>query len=177
MRGFAENELGPRVLQVRRAALLAGGCTAASIADGSCDPARIPAAAFEPRSLGGGTLLEGSVEWRMMFTQQLGAVGFVDAARVGTSGVRSAGRSTGAVTPGVGLRARSPLGLLRLDFGLRSGRDERLPVVVADETGPDGGRVLRLTSERRWNVLESADGGWARFRRRIVVHFSMGEAF
>jgi hypothetical protein len=92
-------------------------------------------------------------------------------------GLRTIGRAAGGVTPGLGLRARSPLGLLRLDVGVGPAAGVRLPVVVADETGADGGRIVRLTAERRYAPGDVASGGWGRFRRRLVVHFSMGEAF
>jgi outer membrane protein assembly factor BamA len=104
VRGFWENQLGPRILTVPADALIGenGACTAAEIADASCDPAGAPADAFRPRPLGGTSVLEGSVEFRFpLFREFRGAV-FVDGAVVGEriGGLFSDG--TAAVTPGFG---------------------------------------------------------------------------
>ena len=42
VRGYGENQLGPRILTVDPAKLIATGCTHATIADGSCDPNTAP---------------------------------------------------------------------------------------------------------------------------------------
>jgi len=178
VRGYAENELGPRVLQVRRASLLAAGCTAATIADGSCDPSAVPNDQFFARPTGGSSLLEGSVEVRVPLAKHLSGVGFVDGAYVGTSGLSTVARAKGAVTPGIGFRYRSPLGVLRLDFGIRPVGRESLPVVVAvtDDAGTD--RVVRLAREKSYSpVADPSPGRLRALGRRIVVHFAMGQAF
>ena len=134
VRGFAENELGPRVLQARRASLLAAGCTArvdrerrrairAACRTISCSRAR-PAAAASSR---------GTSSCACRSRRALSGVAFVDGAHVGDERTRDDRRQAkGAVTPGFGFRYRSPLGVLRLDFGLRPVGEELLPVVVAD---------------------------------------------
>ena len=177
VRGFAENELGPRVLQVRRASLLAVGCTDASIASGQCDPRRVPSGELFERPVGGSSLIEGSAELRLPVLKALGAVVFVDGAYVGTGGLASPAHGKGAVTPGAGFRYRSPLGVLRLDLGLRPVGAESLPVVVAvrDAAGVD--RVVRLPTETRFSPIDPTTGTLHSIARRLVVHFAMGQAF
>ena len=178
VRGFAENELGPRVLQARRASLLAVGCTDATIASGQCDPTNVPNNELYARPTGGSSVIEGSAEVRVPLMKQLSGVAFVDGAYVSTSGLISMAKAKGAVTPGAGFRYRSPLGVLRLDFGLRPVGAESLPVVVAvtDATGNDS--VVRLEREKRYSPVSDPSPGRARsIGRRIVVHFAMGQAF
>ena len=178
VRGFAENELGPRVLQVRRASLLAAGCTGATIADGTCDPSAVPNDQFFPRPTGGSSVIEANAEVRVPLMKHLSGVAFLDGAYVGTSGLSTVAKGKGAVTPGLGFRYRSPLGVLRLDFGLRPVGHESLPVVVAvtDPSGTD--RVVRLEQEKSWSpVADPSPGRLRALGRRIVVHFAMGQAF
>lgn len=178
VRGFAENELGPRVLQVRRASLLAVGCTDATIAAASCDPAPVPNDQLFPRPVGGSSVVEANVELRIPIVKQLGAVLFVDAARVGTAGLATLARARGAVTPGGGFRYRSPLGVLRLDLGLRPVGVETLPVVVALPEAGGGERIVHLDREKRFSpVADPSPGALRTVARRVVVHFAMGQAF
>jgi outer membrane protein assembly factor BamA len=177
VRGFAENELGPQVLQIRRGSLLAAGCSDATIADGSCDPSEVPSNELFTRPTGGSTLLEASAEVRIPLARQLGGVLFVDGAYVGTRGLDSPARGKGAVTPGAGLRYRSPLGVLRMDFGLRPVGAQSLPVVVAVPDGAGGERIVRLANEKRYSPVDPSPGALHSLARRLVVHFAMGQAF
>jgi outer membrane protein insertion porin family/translocation and assembly module TamA len=177
VRGFAENELGPRVLQARHESLLAAGCTDATIADGSCDPASVPGNELFPRPVGGSSVIEGNVELRIPLRKQLGAVAFLDGAYVGVAGIESPARGKGAVTPGVGLRYRSPLGVLRLDVGLRPVGHEMLPVVAVVPDGAGGQRIVRLATEKSYSPVDPSPGTLRNIGRRLVVHFAMGQAF
>jgi outer membrane protein insertion porin family len=178
VRGFAENELGPRVLQVREASLLAAGCTLATVADASCNPSGVPNDQLFPVPTGGSTLIEGNVELRMPLAKGLTGVGFVDGAHVGTSGLATVGKARGAVTPGFGLRYRSPLGVIRLDFGLRPVGEEVLPVVVAIPDATGRFRIVQLQQEKVYSPVENpSPSTWRAIGRRIVVHFAMGQAF
>jgi outer membrane protein insertion porin family len=177
VRGFAENELGPRVLQARHSSLIAAGCTDASIADGSCDPSRVPNDQLFPRPIGGSSVVEANIELRVPLRKQLGGVLFLDGARVGTAGLDSPARGAGAVTPGVGLRYRSPLGVLRLDVGLRPVGSESLPVVAAVPDGAGGERIVRLAQEKRYSPIDPSPGALRSIAKRLVVHFAMGQAF
>lgn len=177
VRGFAENELGPRVLQARHESLLAAGCTDASIASGSCDPSAVPNNELFPRPVGGSSVVEGNVELRVPLRKQLGAVAFIDGAYVGVSGIDSPAPGKGAVTPGLGLRYRSPLGVLRLDVGLRPVGHEMLPVVAAVPDGAGGTRIVRLAREKSYSPIDPNPGTLRSIGRRLVVHFAMGQAF
>ena len=178
VRGFAENELGPRVLQVRQESLLAAGCTAATIATGACDPTAVPNDQLFPRPIGGSSVVEGSVEVRVPLLKALSGVVFADGAYVGAGGLGTAARGKGAVTPGAGFRYRSPLGVLRLDFGLRPVGAESLPVVVATTDSAGVQRVVQLSREKSFSpVSDPSPGTMHAIARRIVVHFAMGQAF
>jgi outer membrane protein assembly factor BamA len=178
VRGFAENELGPRVLQARRASLLAVGCTDVSIADGACDPSAVPNDQLFARPTGGSSVVEASAEVRVPLMKQLSGVAFVDGAYVGTSGLSTVAKGKGAITPGFGFRYRSPLGVLRLDFGLRPVGHESLPVVVAVPDAEGTEQVVRLAREKSYSPVEDPSPGRLRaIARRIVVHFAMGQAF
>lgn len=176
VRGFAENELGPTVLQARRASLLAVGCTDATIASAQCDPSAVPNDQLFTRPIGGSSVIEASAELRLPLAKALGAVLFVDGAYVGTSGLASPAKGKGAITPGGGFRYRSPLGVLRLDIGLRPVGAQSLPVAVAvvDAQGKD--RVVQLR-EKRFSPIDPSPGTLHSVARRLVVHFAMGQAF
>ena len=170
VRGYAENQLGPRVLRVRADDLIANGCTPESIADASCDPANTPASAFSPRPVGGTTFAEGSVELRVPLGGKIGGVVFADAARVTSE--RDVSGAT-AVSPGVGLRYESNVGTLRLDLGWRPSRSEQLPVVVAADDPSGVPRVMRLATNRAWTEGDGERGVW----RHVTLHFVLGHAF
>jgi outer membrane protein assembly factor BamA len=177
VRGFAENALGPRVLEARRSSLLAAGCTDATIANGSCDPSGVPSNELFERPVGGSSVIEASVELRVPLMKQLGAVAFLDGAYVGTAGLDSPAHGAGAVTPGAGLRYRSPLGVLRLDVGVHPVGTASLPVVavVTDSTG--GQQIVRLAREKQYSPLDPSPGTLRSIGRQLVVHFAMGQAF
>jgi outer membrane protein assembly factor BamA len=170
VRGYGENQLGPRVLRVRAEDLIASGCTAESIVDATCDPSGAPASVFSPRPVGGTTLAEGSVELRVPLGGKIGGVVFADAAHVTTE---SDVGGAAAITPGVGLRYESNVGTLRLDLGWRPSRSEQLPVVVATEGASGVQRVTRLATHRAWIEGDGERGVW----RHVTLHFVLGHAF
>jgi outer membrane protein assembly factor BamA len=177
VRGFAENELGPQVLQARRASLIAIGCSDATIASGQCDPTPLSNEQLFPRPIGGSSVIEANIEMRVPLIKLLGGVAFLDGASVGTSGLSSLAKRRTAITPGVGFRYRSPLGVLRLDFGLRPVGAENLPVVVAVTDAQGRDEIVRLTREKSYSRIEPSPGALRSAARRIVVHFAMGQAF
>ena len=177
VRGFSENELGPTVLQVRRASLLAAGCTDASIASAQCDPAPVPNDVIFARPVGGSTLIEGSAELRLPVLKALGAVVFLDGAYVGTAGLASPAHGKGALTPGAGFRYASPLGVLRLDIGLRPVGAELLPVVAATTDANGNESIVQLIREKSYSPITPSTGTLHSIARRLVVHFAMGQAF
>ncbi|MEO8334321.1 MAG: BamA/TamA family outer membrane protein [bacterium] len=177
VRGFAENELGPTVLQVRRSSLLAVGCTDTTISSGQCDPAPVPGDQLFARPIGGSSVIEASAEVRVPLLKALGGLLFVDGGYVGTSGLSSPARGKGAITPGVGFRYRSPLGVLRMDFGLRPVDAQDYPVVVAVDDANGLDRIVTLAREKSFSPINPSTGTLHSLARRIVVHFAMGQAF
>ena len=186
VRGFGERQLGPRVLTVSPTALTdsarPGSCTDAQLADRSCDPniAGLRAVTFQPQPLGGNALAEGSVEYRFPLMRAQGVTGaiFIDGAVIGTnqlSGLLSG--ATGAITPGFGVRFRTPVGPVRLDLGIRPTLVEQLPVVT-QVTRPDGTpELVTLTTTRRFDPLDGG-GGWFRgVLNRLRFHLAIGPPF
>ena len=191
VRGYGENELGPRILTIDASTLVAN---AKSIGGGICgrtletiqfcDPnsAGLSRADFIPQPLGGTTLLEGSIEYRFPFPggqwarQFIGAV-FLDGAVVGHADLGSNPpplgnrvNGTGAVTPGFGIRYVSPIGPVRMDLGLNPNRAEDLAVVTAVPIGPGQTQIVPLPRTRNFS---QASNFWGRF----VFHLSIGEAY
>jgi outer membrane protein insertion porin family len=181
VRGYGENQLGPRILTVSPDALtdpeLEGACSPAELADGSCDPNVAPAVAFVPRPLGGTAVVEANVEYRFPVWRELRGAVFVDAGIVGGREEARVGRGAWAVTPGVGARYATALGPIRVDLGFRPPTVEELPVVT-EIVGEDGApRIVRLDSPRRWDPMEGADGFFGRLLARLRLHVSIGQAF
>lgn len=176
VRGFAQNRLGPRVLEVRAERLLTPGsggeppvCALEEILARACDASPLPDEAFDPRPTGGTSLLEGSVEVRLPVrgSPWEGAV-FVDFGQVWGEDRRV---SLGGleVTPGLGVRYVSPIGPIRVDLAYRFAGAEDLKVVVSG-VGPE--RALSLLEPRvRYGALPS--WSWQRFQ----LHLSIGQAF
>jgi outer membrane protein assembly factor BamA len=183
VRGFGENQLGPRVLTIDPNLLIDAEepgdtplCTLQTIANGSCDPNVARSIDFVPRPLGGNTLIEASVEYRFPLTPTLTGSVFVDAGSVRGQRLNFPPGNRTAVSPGFGVRFRTPIGPARLDLGLRTGLAEELPVVtqVLDENGEL--RLVQLDTMKRYDPLEGA-----RFLRKIAdrlqLHLAIGEAF
>jgi outer membrane protein assembly factor BamA len=181
VRGYGENQLGPRILTVSPDALSrganGGGCSVEEIAAATCDPHVAPADAFQPRPLGGTTLLEASVEYRFPLWRELRGAVFVDAGAVGGREAARVGEGAWAVTPGIGARYATGLGPIRVDLGFRPRTVEELPVVteVVDEDGQP--RIVRLETYRRWDPLEDAGGFFSQLMGRLRLHVSIGQAF
>ena len=172
VRGFGENQLGPRVLTVspddirgRRDTTIAGqksdvyACPEPT-ALATCFAQRrdqIDDDRFIPRPLGGTTLVEGNVELRVPIFGQLWGAVFLDGAMLGERTLRDLASGTSAVTPGFGVRYLSPVGPVRVDVGIRPSLVERLPVVtqVEDSTGR---RLLDLGADRSCRTRSPADG-------------------
>jgi outer membrane protein insertion porin family len=178
VRGYRENQLGPRVLTVDPVALVDenGGCTPATVANGTCDPAGAPHSAFLPRPVGARSVVEANVEYRFPLRESVQAAVFLDGAMIG-DGIGELFRSgKRAITPGFGARWQSPVGPIRVDFGIRTSLVEELPVIteVRDEEGVR--RLVRLETPRRFDPLEDA-GFLDQILGRLVLHLSIGEAF
>ena len=186
VRGYGESQLGPRILTVTPGDLArtvdANGapCDTLTLQIRTCDPntGGLGDGNFDPRPLGGTSLIEGSVEYRFatpIHRKVDGAV-FIDAALVGSSQLKtlqdlpSITQGVGAITPGFGVRYNSPVGPIRIDIGINPGLSEDLPVVT--QVTIDGkSQLIALQKNRQFNT---ASGAWL---KHFVFHLSIGQAF
>ncbi len=177
VRGFGENQLGPRVLTVPIGVLQSHDTLNALCTSGTdvttCDPngGNLKDRDFEPRPLGGNFVLEGSVEARFPVWRELFGAVFVDAGMLRQSTNSALPERRAAITPGFGFRYRSPVGPIRADIGLNPGTTESLPVVT--ESIVNGQKTLVTLQQRR--TYSPAKGGG--ILSRVVLHLSIGEAF
>lgn len=180
VRGYPEGQLGPRVLTVPAAKLLADDsanaqCTPATITKCNPNASGFRDRDFQPRPLGGNRLLEGSVEFRFpLFGPFIGAT-FVDAAYLGQNTSPGLPASKAAVTPGIGVRYLSPVGPVRVDVGLNPEKSGPLPVVTEDVA--NGGRGLVRLDESRVYSPTHGTGGINSVLSRLTLHLSIGEAY
>jgi outer membrane protein insertion porin family len=177
VRGFGENQLGPRVLTIpigvlQRRDNLNVACTSGTDVR-TCNPnaANLNDLDFEPRPLGGNLLVEGSVELRFPVWRELFGAVFVDGGMVSQKTNPALPKRRAAITPGFGFRYRSPVGPIRADIGFNPGTTESLPVVT--ESIVNGQRTLVTLNQRR--IYAPAKTG--RTLNRVVINLSIGEAF
>jgi outer membrane protein assembly factor BamA len=177
VRGYGENQLGPRVLTVDPDTLIKYGCTEASIANATCNPAAVPSQDFAPQPTGGTSLIEGNIEFRFPIWKQLGGAVFVDGAFVGEGALSQVTKGTGALTPGFGVRYESPVGPIRVDLGIRPGLIENLRVITDVPQGNGTARLVELDTLKTYNPLEGSGSGFRRLLSRLALHLSIGQAF
>jgi len=192
VRGFGENQLGPRVLTIDPADLLPPPesedgedvpddrvyCTVEQIVDATCDPSGAPTSAFDPRPLGGTAVFEANLEYRFPVWGGFTGVVFVDGATVGEGlrGLWSGG--TAAITPGIGVRMATPIGPVRVDLGLRPRLVEELPVFTEIVNTEGERELIRLNALRSFNTFDSSEESLLRRTLgRFTLHLSVGEAF
>jgi len=195
VRGYGENQLGPRILVIPRSVFQPTQARYDSLV---ADPtARLPCAPstplaqcgteptagarpltdfidsdFTPKPLGAETLLEGSIEARYRLWGPLTGAVFIDAGSVG-SGL--AGTTT-VITPGFGIRYLSPVGPIRVDLGYNPRRNDQLQVVTELEPARDGaGGLFLINSTRSFNPATGT--GLGGIFNRFTIHLSIGEAF
>lgn len=188
VRGFGENQLGPRVLTISDETLRGRfvNDTTGAIGYSRCDPS-IPIEQcdpnadglfdryFLPRPVGGNSLIEGSVELRAPLFWKLTGALFVDGAIVGQGSFADFASGMGAVTPGAGVRYRSPVGPIRIDLGYNPRLREDLTVFTEDRsTGTR--RLVRLNTARDQHPREKL-GGFKGLLSRLTLHLSIGEAY
>lgn len=194
VRGFGENQLGPRVLTVAKATLDSGAkvgdvvipCSATAPSPECL--AALNDNAFQTRPLGGTTLLEGGMEIRIpLFSTFVGAL-FVDGAILGNGSVTTITNGKAAITPGFGIRYKSPVGPIRIDLGIRPTLKAPLPVITEAR---DANGVLRLvdltaglgcaTGTSVGCRLYPGPSGKQSFvnklTNRLTLHLSIGEAY
>jgi outer membrane protein insertion porin family/translocation and assembly module TamA len=175
VRGFGENQLGPRVLTIPASRLRRHDPLCTDVVDiTTCDPNAegVNQTDFEARPLGGNIVAESSVEFRFpVWRQVIGAV-FVDGGYVAQRTNPELPKSRAAITPGFGARYLSPVGPIRIDFGINPGRTEDLPVVTEDVI--NGKKTLVTLAKKRNFGVTAGRGG---FLDRLQIHLSIGEAF
>lgn len=198
VRGFGENQLGPRVLTIAPEVLRGrvttrgdttfGCATATPITSCSVNAEFLRDSDFQVRPLGGTTLLEGSVELRIPVWGSLVGAVFLDGAILGEGTLNSITRGTGALTPGFGVRYESPVGPIRVDLGLRPTLRRALPVIT-QTTDSTGQRVLVALAPSTGCGALSSEGcrtfpdpseRMSLFRKvtnRLTLHLSIGQAF
>jgi outer membrane protein assembly factor BamA len=185
VRGYGENQLGPRVLTVDPFVLTdtskVNACTSQSIADLSCDPniAGVNSNAFEPRPLGGTTLIEGSVEFRfpLLVARGLDGAVFLDGALVGVNAFSDVLNAAGSITPGFGVRFDTPAGPVRLDLGIRPTLADELRVIT--QVSDSGGNLslVTLRTPRRYDPLDRGGNFFNQILNRLMLHLAIGPAF
>ncbi len=156
VRGYGENQLGPRVLVIPRTSFQPTQAGFDSLlANAKLNDGRLPCAPgidlprcltnstgaplvggrptsnfedgdFTPKPLGASTLVEGSIEARYRFWGPLSLAAFIDA---GSVGAKFGGTAT-VFTPGIGIRYLSPVGPIRVDLGYNPRSSEQLSVVT-----------------------------------------------
>ena len=195
VRGYGENQLGPRILTISASKLEAIGCTPPF--DQCTDLTALDTAGtqilsdndFTPRPIGGSAVAEANLEYRFPIWGQLLGAAFVDGAILTSTdnGLLTLKDNFMAVTPGFGIRYRSPVGPIRVDLGWKpeirgpGGSGEGLPVLT--EVTTDGTRrIVRVGSgvpaDQRplWRYGPGA-GTTGGFLSRFALHLSIGEAF
>jgi outer membrane protein assembly factor BamA len=178
VRGYAEGQLGPRVLTIDPNKLVdADSSDACQAAVTACDPNALPSKDFLPRPVGGNAILEGTVEYRITLNQTMGAAVFIDAGRVSASSADPELVSHSAITPGIGFRYLSPIGPIRIDLGIRPQRVEELPVLT--QTIDDDGtlRLVELPTTKRYDPTEGPHGFLGKITSRLQLHLYIGEAY
>ena len=191
VRGFGESQLGPRILTVPPEVLARiQGCSVTdSLSVIGCDPDGTPREGesvddgdFTPRPLGGTALIEASVEYRFPLFKKLSGAVFLDGGLVASDpkfrtqpGLQDLARGTGAITPGFGVRYRSPVGPIRMDLGINPTTSEELPVVTeVIENGVR--RIVRLDQARTYSPSGGARG-LGKVLSRLTLHLSIGQAY
>lgn len=188
VRGYGENQLGPRALTIPASKLATlSGCSTSYASISTCDPNGatvirdkttgdstgtdvLEARDFTPRPLGGASVLEASAEFRFPIWKQIGGAAFVDAGVVGASRLGDLTNGSGAVTPGAGIRYRSPVGPIRVDVAYNPSIAENLPVYTERVNAQGKSEIVRLEKKFRYDPATSLFD-------RITFHFSIGEAF
>ena len=202
VRGFGQNQLGPRVLTVDPSSLLIPAeptqtaiCAPAEIIALTCDADLVRSREFgTPRPTGGSMVLEGGIEYRMATGRRLETAVFADFGRIWME-TQSGALSRLEITPGVGIRYLSPVGPIRVDLGYQFRGAERLQVITTQirpfGPGDDPKNRIRRTVGDQEEVIEyvrarelalldprvsyGPSGGFS--FDRLQLHIGTGQAF
>jgi outer membrane protein insertion porin family/translocation and assembly module TamA len=202
VRGFAQNQLGPRVLTVDPSSLLfpprsgqPAPCTPAEVMNLTCDASGLRSGAFgTPRPTGGSKVLEGGIEYRVLLGPRLETAIFADFGRIWAER-ESTAVSRFEITPGVGIRYLSPVGPIRVDLGYQFRSAEKLQVITTQVRSfglgddprdkisgiVDGQeQVIDFVRAKELALLDrrvsfGPSGGFS--FRRLQLHLGIGQAF
>ena len=194
VRGFAQSNLGPRVLFATPTRLLSRGdgfgwCEPADLADLACDPAQ--GTDFQPRPTGGTRVLEINAELRFPVASVFEGVVFGDAGQAWGRD-QTVQLSSLEVTPGVGVRFPSPVGPIRVDLAYRFRGAESLAVVTEviepfDPGNPNHERiVVRNAAGNEMSIDWASTGALSTLAGPVLfgtndgglqLHVSIGQAF
>ncbi|MBC8086958.1 MAG: BamA/TamA family outer membrane protein [Phycisphaerae bacterium] len=196
VRGFGENQLGPRVLTVAASTLDSGIFIGTDSVRTPCSVtaptpqclAGLKDDSFQTRPLGGTTLLEGGFELRIPITGYIVAALFVDGAVLGNGSVTTITRGKAAITPGFGVRYKSPVGPIRVDLGIRPSLKAAVPVITEVRDGAGVLRLVDLTGGvgcvdgssagcRIYPGPLSKQSFFNKITNRLTLHLSIGEAY
>jgi outer membrane protein insertion porin family len=197
VRGFAQNQLGPRVLtvDVKRIVQPSSGdpiCSVPEVLALTCDVGQLSDSQFDaPRPTGGRAMVQGGLEYRFpLGASRWEGAAFVDVGKIWAERDRDFTSSFEA-TPGFGLRYLSPIGPLRIDVGYRFQGQESLQVVTSQLRFRSDGEAVPASNE-----VDTVDGRFvisdelAVLQPRVLfgpgdgfsfsrfqLHFSIGQAF
>jgi outer membrane protein assembly factor BamA len=155
VRGFDRNGLGPGVYVT----------DSVSVEDGTVVPVSEPR--FVPT--GGTAFMVGNAELRIpspVWSDLMRLVFFADLGAVGTRSLWDLSTADWRVTPGLGIRLRTPVGPVRLDLGVNPYDRPVAPLLLTDLTT---GRVSR--------VADSYQAPRPGFFGRTRLHVGIGQAF
>jgi translocation and assembly module TamA len=169
VRGAAQSLLGPAVLLADSA-----GAAACLPPRNVCILPSVDPDHFRLRPLAADAILEASLEARLWLGNTVQLAGFVDAGWVSrrNTDIALGLKRERLISPGLGLRAVSPLGPIRLDLALdpRAARDLPLYYRTAD--------AVALLGLARYDPFEwDQPGGWTAFRRRLRLWVGVGQPF
>jgi translocation and assembly module TamA len=126
--------------------------------------------------IGGDGLIEGSFETRLQVTQSLVLAAFVDYGQVTEGRIGPDDVSTLLWAVGFGLRYRTPIGPIRVDFARRLQRGRPPPLLAIDPTTGAVSRKAYLVDDSCFGL-----GGSGRITEvkdnLCVFHIAIGEAF
>lgn len=205
VRGFGENQLGPRVLAIPverlrnpeiavrdgDTTIVRYGCPDRIFNDApsACPVDQLTLAGdttlygdfrdndFAPKPIGGTAVAEATIELRYRIAGPVTLAAFVDGGWVRSATVRTLNRTRSVITPGIGARFVTPVGPIRLDLGYNPLARELLEVVTDNpsRTPATPSSLLTLGQLRSFNPATGT--GLGGFFNRLTLHLSVGEAF
>jgi outer membrane protein assembly factor BamA len=201
VRGYAQNQLGPKVVTADVADLVLPNpgatdpvCLPQQVVLLTCDASGVPEANLLERPTGGSQLVEGNLEARMSFGDSpVSLATFLDFGRVWGESDAHLSLEGMAFTPGVGLRYATPIGPIRIDLAYRGRATRQLPVITSqirpwvEGVDQPADRIGFRTAAGPIDWVRRGDlalleprvrvgerGGWW---RGLQLHFSIGQAF